>query len=501
MTDFLLVAPILVPLTGGVLLVAVWGRVRIARAVSLLTVSAVAGLAFYTLFMVRDDGILASSLGDWPGPFGIVLVADLFSTLMVSATALVAIASLGFTMLAQERWQERYIYPFMLLLLAGVNGVFMTGDIFNLFVFFEVTLLASYALMAIGGRKLQMEAAFKYVVINVLASTFLLIGIGLLYGELGTLNMAHLSIRVASAEDQGIITAVAVLLLVAFGIKAAVIPLHFWLPGAYSHIPSGVAVFFGGVLTVVGVYSMVRVFTLVLGHDQAFFQPILLTMAGLSMWFGALGAIAQRDFRTLLSWDIISQVGYMIMGLALFTVASVSAAIFFILQYMLVKAALFLVAGSVERLKGTGDLYRLGGLARVYPLLAASFLIPALSLAGVPPFSGFWGKLALLQASFDLSTVGGYAIGAVALAASLMTLFVMFKVWQWVFWGEAREDTGHSHRQGSEYPLLVPIALVGLVTVVLAFAAGGLHDITTEAARQLMDPTEYIDAVNLLLLE
>ena len=223
----------------------------------------------------------------------------------------------------------------------------------------------------------------------------------------------------ASAEDQSIITAVAVLLLVAFGIKAALIPLHFWLPGAYSHIPSGVAVFFGGVLTVVGVYSMVRVFALVLGHDQAFFQPILLTMAGLSMWFGALGAIAQRDFRTLLSWDIISQVGYMIMGLALFTVASVSAAIFFILQYMLVKAALFLVAGSVERLKGTGDLYRLGGLARVYPLLAASFLIPALSLAGVPPFSGFWGKLALLQASFDLATVGGYAIGAVALAASL----------------------------------------------------------------------------------
>ena len=497
MTDFLIVAPVLVPLVGGVLLVAAWGRLPIARAVSLLTAFAVAGLAFYTLFMVRTDGIIATSLGDWPGPFGIVLVADLFSTLMVCATALVAIASLGLTMLAQERWQERYVYPLMLLLLAGVNGVFMTGDIFNLFVFFEVTLLGSYALMAIGGRKLQMEAAFKYVVINVVSSTFLLIGIGLLYGELGTLNMAHLSIRVASAEDQGIITAAAVLLLVSFGIKAAVIPLHFWLPGGYTHIPSGVASFFGGVLTKVGVYSMIRVFTLVLGHDQDFFQPIILTLAGLSMALGAIGAMAQREMRTLLSWDIISQVGYMVMGLGLFSVASVSAAIFFILQYMPVKAALFMVAGSVERLKGTGDLYRLGGLARSYPWLAGLFLIPALSLAGVPPFAGFWGKLALLQASFSLSSSGGYAIAAVALAVSLITLFVMMKIWQWAFWGESREGP----YRGSYYPFLAPIAFMGLFVVVLAFAAGGLHDITTEAARQLMDPTDYIDAVKLALVE
>ena len=494
MTDFLVVAPVLVPLIGGALLVMAWGRVFIGRVVSILTAAAVAGLAFYALFMVRDGGIVATSLGDWPGPFGIVLVADLFSTMMVAATALVAVASLGLTLLAQEQWQERYIYPFMLLLLAGVNGVFMTGDIFNLFVFFEVSLLATYALMAIGGRGLQMEAAFKFVVINVVSSTFFLMGIGLLYGLVGTLNMAHISIRVASAENAGLITAVGGLLLVTFGIKAAVIPLHFWLPGAYTHIPSGVAAFFSGVLTKVGIYSMIRVFTLVLGHDPGFFQPVFLTLAGLSMGLGVMGATAQRDMRSILSWHIISQIGYMVMGLGLYSVASVSGAIFFILHHMPVKSALFLVAGSVERLTGTGELYKLGGLGRLYPWLGGLFLIPALSLAGVPPFSGFWGKVALIQASFSL---GNYAIAAVAVAVSFMTLFSMMKIWQWVFWGEMKEGS----YQRNYYAFLVPIVLLASITVVLAFAAEGLHDITTEAARQLMDPTDYIDAVNLALIE
>ena len=499
MSDFLIVAPILAPLSGGVLLVAAWGRRRFSRVVALLTVLAMAGFAFHNLYWVRTEGIAATSLGDWPAPFGIILVADLFSALMVCAASLAAVAALLFAMLAHEPWQERYILPIMVLLLAGVNGVFMTGDIFNLFVFFEVTLIASYALMAIGGRKLQMEAAFKYVAINVLGSSLFLIGIGLLYGEVGTLNMAHISERVPAAEEQGVITAVSMLLLVAFGIKAAVVPLHFWLPGAYTHIPSAVASFFGGVLTKVGVYALVRVFTLVLGHDTDFLQPIFLTIAGLSMALGAAGALAQREVRNLLSWDIISQVGYMMMGLGLFSVASLGAGIFFIVQYIPVKTALFLAAGSMEKLRGTGDLYRLGGLARAYPLLGVLFLIPALSLAGVPPFSGFWGKVALVQAGIGAESWGGYASVAVALSVSLVTLLVMAKIWQWAFWGEPREATAQN--QGGNLLFLAPVALVGLATVVLAFGAGELFDITNEAARQLLDPAEYVDAVNLRLVE
>ena len=375
MTDFLLVAPVLVPLTGAVAACChPVASPKMAGWVAIATALIVLGLAFHTLFLVQREGIQATNLGDWPGPFGIVLVADLFSAATVVAASLVSVVSLTVVILSQDLRQRKYIVPFMLFLLAGVNGAFMTGDIFNLFVFFEVTLLASYALMAIGAGRLQTEAAFKYVVINVIGSTFLLVGIGLLYGELGTLNMAHLAMRAETAENGAVVTAVGALLMAAFGIKAALIPFHFWLPGAYAQLPSGVAVFFGAVLTKVGVYSMIRVFTLVLGHDHEFIQPALLTMAGLSIVLGALGAVAQRDIRSILTWDIISQVGYMIMGLALFTTASVGAAIFFMLQYMPVKAALFSVAAAVERLRGTGNIRRLGGLARAYP--AAGDTVP-----------------------------------------------------------------------------------------------------------------------------
>ena len=501
MTDFLLVAPVLVPLAGAVLLIAALARPKIAGWVAIATALIVLGLAFHTLLLVQREGIQATNLGDWPGPFGIVLVADLFSAATVVAASLTTLVSLAVVMLSQDLRQRKYIVPFMLFLLAGVNGAFMTGDIFNLFVFFEVTLLASYALMAIGAGRLQTEAAFKYVVINVIGSTFLLMGIGLLYGELGTLNMAHLAIRAESAENGAVVTAVGALLMAAFGIKAALIPFHFWLPGAYAQLPSGVAVFFGAVLTKVGVYSMIRVFTLVLGHDLEFVQPVLLTMAGFSIVLGALGAVSQRDIRSILTWDIVSQVGYMVMGLALFTTASVGAAIFFMLQYMPVKAALFSVAAAVERLRGTGRINQLGGLARAYPILAILFLIPAMSLGGVPPFSGFWGKLAILESALRLDSPAGYAIAGAALVGSLLTLFAMFRIWQWVFWGEGREDAEERAAPSMVYLYAVPIAIAASATVVLAVAAAGLQDITSEAARQLLDPTQYVDAVNLSLLE
>ena len=501
MTDFLLVAPVLVPLTGAVVLVAAWGRTKFAGWAAIGTVLIVLGLAFHTLFFVQREGIQATNLGDWPGPFGIVLVADLFSAATVVAASIAALVSLAVILLSQDGKRRTYILPFMLFLLAGVNGAFMTGDIFNLFVFFEVTLLASYALMAIGAGKLQTEAAFKYVVINVIGSTFLLVGIGLLYGELGTLNMAHLSVRAVSAENGAVVTAVGALLMAAFGIKAALIPFHFWLPGAYAQLPSGVAVFFGAVLTKVGVYSMIRIFTLVLGHDHEFIQPALLTMAGLSIVIGAMGAVSQREIRSVLTWDIISQVGYMILGLALFTTNSVSAAIFFMLQYMPVKAALFAVAAAVERLGGTGRMYQLGGLARAYPVLAILFLIPALSLAGVPPFSGFWGKLAVLESALRMDNPAGYVMAGAALLGSLLTLYALFKIWQSAFWGEERKDAEEMASPSVVYHYAVPIAVATASTVILAVAAAGLQDITHGAAVQLLDSSQYFDAVNPALID
>jgi multicomponent Na+:H+ antiporter subunit D len=494
--DFLAVAPLVVPLAGGVLLIATWGRVGLARVVSVAASLGVSVLGFYSLYEVRQDGIFVTTLGDWPGPFGIVLVSDVLSTLMVGVTGLMAALSFLFTMVAQERWQERYIYPFMLLLLAGVNGAFITGDLFNLFVFFEVTLLSSYALMAIGARRLQMEAAFKYVVINVISSAFLLVGVGLLYGELGTLNMAHLALRAETAGDPAMVTTVGMLLVVAFGIKAAIVPLHFWLPGAYSYIPWSVAAFFGAVLTKVGVYAMVRVFGLILDHDIDFFRPLLLSLAGVSMVVGALGAVAQKEIRKVLTWDIVSQVGFMVMGLGLYSAGGMSAAIFFMAQYMPIKLALFLTAGWVEKVRGTGEMGRLGGLARLYPLSATLFLLPALSLAGVPPLSGFWGKFFLLQAGFEAEQ---YAVVGAAVGTSLVTLYAMIRVWREAYWGEPKEQIVVSPKASPA--LLAPIILATLMGGVLVFGASGLHDITNEGAAAIVDPAMYIDAVDLAVTE
>lgn len=499
MSNFLIVAPVLIPLSGGVVLVAAWGRSQFSRLLAGLTVLLLVIVGFFNLYLVRSDGIKVTSLGDWPAPFGIVLVADLFSALMVLAASLAALAAVIFIVFAHDLWQQKYILPIMLMVLAGVNGAFMTGDIFNLFVFFEVALIGSYALMAVGGRKLQMEAAFKYVVINVFASTLFLIGVGLLYAEVGTLNMAHISQRVSASGEQNIITAAGMLLLVAFGIKAAVSPFHFWLPGAYTYIPSGVASFFGGVLTKLGVYAMVRVFTLVLGHDANLYQPIFISIACLSMVVGSFGALAQRELRNLFTWDIISQVGYMIMGLGLFSVASLGGAIFFIVQYIPVKTSLFLCAGTIEKLCGTGDMSKLGGLARVSPILGVVFLVPALSLAGVPPFSGFWGKLALVQSGIAGATWESYTTVAFALVSSLVTLLVMSKIWQSVFWGDPTRNC--LSIRGNQMALILPTALVGLGTIILVFAAGGLLDITMDAARQLIHTDDYINAVNLVLVK
>ncbi|MBM3926642.1 MAG: Na+/H+ antiporter subunit D [SAR202 cluster bacterium] len=496
MKDFLAAAPLIVPLAGGVLLIATWGRVGLARAVSVMASLAASGLGFYSLYEVRQEGIFVTTLGDWPGPFGIVLVSDVLSTLMVGVTGLMAAVSFLFTMAAHERWQERYIYPFMLLLLAGVNGAFITGDLFNLFVFFEVTLLSSYALMAIGARRLQMEAAFKYVVINVISSVFLLVGVGLLYGQLGTLNMAHLAIRAETAGDSAMVTTVGVLLIVAFGIKAAIVPLHFWLPGAYSYIPWSVAAFFGAVLTKVGVYAMIRVFGLILDHDVDFFQPLLLSLAGVSMVVGGLGAVAQKEIRKVLTWDIVSQVGFMVMGLGLYSAGGMSAAIFFMAQYMPIKLALFLTAGWVEKMRGTEEMKKLGGLARLYPLASALFLLPALSLAGVPPLSGFWGKFFLLQAGFEAEQ---YAVAAAAVGTSLVTLYVMIKMWGQVYWGEPREQIEALPK--SNLILLGPIVLAVLMGAALIFGASWLHDITNEGAASIVDPREYIEAVDLAVTD
>jgi multicomponent Na+:H+ antiporter subunit D len=379
---------------------------------------------------VWANGVQVVQAGSWPAPFGISLVADLFAAIMVSLAAVIGLAAVVYSTATIDETRERQgYYPLVFILLMGVCGAFLTGDLFNLYVWFEVLLIASFVLLVLGGGPPQMEGALKYVLMNLVASLLFLSAVGLLYGAVGTLNMADLSQKL-QGDNSAYVTAVAMLLLLAFGIKSAMFPLFFWLPASYHTAPAAVAALFAGLLTKVGVYALIRVFTLVFSEDTGHVGSLLLWGSVLTMVVGVLGAVSHNDIKRILSFHIISQIGYMTLGLALFTSAALAASVFYIGHHIIVKANLFLVAGIIRRVGGTYSLTGLGGLMRSRPLLAVLFFIPAFSLGGIPPLSGFVAKFALVRATFQAEE---YVAGGVALAVGLLTLLSMSKIWSEAF--------------------------------------------------------------------
>jgi multicomponent Na+:H+ antiporter subunit D len=397
-----------------------------------------------------------------------------------------------------DRQRESFgYYPLLLLLLMGVCGAFLTGDLFNLYVWFEVMLMASFVLLALGGEQAQMEGAVKYVTLNLVSSALFLAAVGLLYGMTGTLNMADLAVKLREPAPHGLTTTVAMLFLIAFGIKAAAFPLFFWLPASYHTPPVAVSAIFSALLTKVGVYSLMRTFTLLFVQDSDYTHALILVIAALTMVTGVLGAVAQIDFRRLLAFHIVSQIGYLLMGLGLLTTAGLAGAVYFMIHVILAKSALFLVSGVVNRLRGTYDLKKLGGLYGPEPWLAILFLIPALSLAGIPPLPGFFAKLALIRAALAIEQ---YAIVAAALSVSILTLFSMIKIWTEVFWKKAPEPGAKAGDAVLPRPvprtlLLAPIAGLALLMVIIGLAAEMFFSLATEAAQQLMDPRPYVETV------
>lgn len=501
----LVILPVVIAMGGAAAALLAWRSLRVQRVIGIGSAAGVLVSGVALLALVERDGIAVLRVGAWPAPFGIIFVADLLAAILVTVTGVLGVAVAVYSVGAIDARRQAFgYYPLLLVLLAGVCGAFLTGDIFNLFVWFEVLLVASFVLLTLGGERAQLEGGLKYVALNLIASALFLCGVGVLYGLAGTVNMADLAVRLRELESPGLVTAVAMLFLVAFGIKAAVVPLFFWLPASYHTPPMAITAFFAGLLTKVGVYAMVRVFTLVFVDDAALVQGILLVAAGLTMVVGVLGALTQTDLRRLLSFHIVSQIGYLVMGLGLFTASALAGAIYFFVHVAIAKSTLFLVGGAVGILEGNYDLRRLGGLYATRPLLAGLFLVAAMSLAGVPPFSGFLAKLALVEAGL---AVGQGVIVAVALLVSLLTLYSMLKIWNQAFWkplpaiGDPGAEWGAAavapgrHRRSVGPLLLGPI--VGLVacSVVLAAAGGPAFDLVDRAAAQLLDPAGYIGAV------
>lgn len=486
--------PLLIPLLFIVLTLFGWNNPRIQRLLALLGSTALLLAGLILLTQVQKSGIAVTQIGNWPAPYGIALVADLFSAIMITITGVVALLVAIYSLEGIDEQRVAHgFYPLYFALLMGVCGAFLTGDIFNLYVWFEVMLMASFVLMALGGERAQLEGAIKYVILNLTSSALFLSATGILYSLTGTLNMADLSFRLQELDSPALVTIIAMLYLVAFGIKAAVFPLFFWLPASYHTPPVAVTALFSGLLTKVGVYSLVRVFTLLFLTDIAFTHTVLLVLGGFTMVVGVLGAAAQYDMRRLLSFHIISQIGYLLMGLGLYSVAGLASTIFFMAHVIAAKGSLFLVAGIIRRVSGSFDLRRLGGLYREQPWLAILFLIPALSLAGLPPLSGFFGKLALVRAGL---AQGQYAIVAVSLAVSLLTLFSMTKIWMEAFWKPAPDKAPPQNREaGYKLTLVLPALGMGLISVLLGFLAQPVYGLSEQAAGFLMQPALYAAAV------
>jgi len=502
-----LVLPIALPFLGSVLGLAAFGRDRIQRVLAVAGAVGQLVAAIGLLRAVATEGIQVMQLGNWPAPFGITIVADHFSALSLLAGSIAGGAAIVYAAMTVDRRRTRIGYfSYAGILTAAVAGAFLTGDLFNLFVWFEVMLIASFVLLAVGRRPQQASGATTYVTLNLIASATFLTGAGLAYALVGTLNFADLSVRLAEVEQRQLVAALAILLLAAFGSKAAAYPLSAWLPASYHTPAPDVSALFAGLLTKVGVYAVARSVTLFFPEERII-HDVILVGAGLTMTIGVLGALAQYDMRRLLSFHIASQVGYMFMGVGLLTPLALAGTTFYMAQHMVTKTSLFLVAGVIEERRGTGDLKALGGLYRTHLPLAIIFVLAAMALAGIPPFSGFVAKFALARAGLE---VDAWLIVGVSLAVSLLTLLSMVKIWNEAFWkdpptdevvAEALEVAHTPEIAGPASPfyrgawIIAPAAVLASVSVTMGLAAGPLFELAMAAGEELADPSLYVEAV------
>jgi multicomponent Na+:H+ antiporter subunit D len=490
----LLALPILLPLGTAIALHLLPQRRRLLRVIAFVGALLILGVAVAILVRVRSEGIQVLQIGSWPAPYGITLVADLFSAVMVVMVGIIGVAVTGSSFSGVDPRREAFGYHALIhVLLMGVSGAFLTGDIFNLYVWFEVMLIGSFVLMSLHRTRAQLHAAFTYVGLNLLASAFLLTAIGLLYGQAGTLNFADLARAWPERRTPGLDAALSMLFLTAFGIKAGLFPLFFWLPASYHTPPAAIGALLAGLLTKVGVYAMIRVFTLLFPDPTASVYTALLVMSGVTMVVGLIGALGQHDLRRVLSFNLVGHIGFTTVGLALWTPASLGGSILYVLHHMLVISTLFLVSGLFLRQRRTTDLRVLGGLYRTQPLVACLAMVPLFSLAGIPPLSGFLAKLAVVGPMIGQQQ---YALAAIALTVSLLTVLSMARVWEEAFWKPATDHAWEpAHRPRLGGAILAPLALLVSLTIGFSVAAGPVYSLATRAAQQLLDRDEYVRAV------
>ena len=517
--------PVLIPTLAAAAAMFTGRRPRLQQLIALTSLTAVVAVCSVLLYLVDQDGPVAVAVGGWGqsepgmGPLGITLVADRLSVLMLVVSSVVLLAVV-FYAIGQgirdggERQPVSIFQPTYLVLSAGVCTAFLAGDLFNLFVGFEVLLAASFVLLTIGASAERVRAGIAYVMVSMVSSLIFLIGIALVYAATGTLNLAELALRLDDVPT-GTRTALFAVLLVAFGIKAAVFPLSTWLPDSYPTAPAPVTAVFAGLLTKVGVYAIIRAHSLL--FPDGGLDDVLLVAALLTMLIGILGALAQNDIKRLLSFTLVSHIGYMVFGIALANKLGMSGAIYYVAHHIVVQTTLFLVVGLIERQAGASTLQRLGGLAAASPLLAFIFVVPALNLGGIPPFSGFIGKVALLEAGAQAGTSLAWVLVAGSVLTSLLTLYAVTRVWTKAFW-RARADAPEGDLASATpvallddsddiafadrgdvgrmpVGMLAPTGALIAVGLALTVFAGPIYAYSERAAAEVLDRSQYISAV------
>jgi multicomponent Na+:H+ antiporter subunit D len=486
----LLALPILLPLATAIALQLLPRRRELQRMVAFCGALTILASAIAILVRVTGHGIQVLQMGSWPAPFGITLVADLFSSLLVLMVGILGTVITAHSFSGVDPRREAFGFHALIhVLLMGVSGAFLTGDIFNLYVWFEVMLIGSFVLMSLHRTRAQLHAAFTYVGLNLLASAFLLTAIGLLYGQAGTLNLADLARAWPERRTPALDGSIAMLFLTAFGIKAGLFPLFFWLPASYHTPPAQVSALLAGLLTKVGVYAMIRIFTLLFPDPGMDVYALVLVLSVTTMVVGLVGAIGQSDVRRVLSFNLVGHIGFTTIGLALWTPAALGGSILYVLHHMLVITSLYLLSGLFLRQRRTTNLAALGGMYREQPLVATLAMVPLFSLAGVPPLSGFVAKLAVIR---GVLATDHYWVAGIALVVSLLTVLSIARVWAGAFWKPAPVEAPAAPLSAA---MLAPVVALVCLTLGLTVAAGPMFDLSVRAADQLLAPAGYIDAV------
>ncbi len=490
LANWLVIAPVALCLTLGAALLMMRNSTRLQALVAVPGLAVLVLLDAALLAKVVAHGPLTMVMGRWLPPFGIAFTVDLFGALMTLTAAVAALAG-GFYALKDVTESGRCygFFPFLMLLMAGVSGAFLTGDVFNLYVWFEVLLISSFGMLILGSERGQIDGALKYAVLNLIGTTLFLISVGIVYAVFGTLNMADIAGKVESVRDTAPLMTLSALVLLAFAIKAAAFPVNFWLPASYHTPRIVVSALFAGLLTKVGVYALIRIMVMLLPVEREQLSLVIAAAGAATIVFGALGALAQDDIRKLLGYVVISGIGNMLVGIALGTPGGLSGAIFYALHSMLLMTALYLLAGQAAALAGSFSLTDLGGLYRRSGSFAAVSFILFLAACGLPPLSGFWPKVVLVRASID---VGAWWLAAAILIGGFLMTIAFGRVFLLAYW---RPAAAPQPEASIGWQAGLPLVILTALIAGFGILPERLLELAQAAATGLVDPTTYLQSV------